>query len=68
MPLYERRKGGRAIERVRTVARSFEDTRLGLLAGAREEKKSADGWHVVDETRPAAPAPTDEKPKGTTGG
>lgn len=61
MPLYELRKGGRAIERVRTRPRGFEDTRLGLMA---QERTGKDGWHVVDE-RDQAPA----EPSGdTTGG
>ncbi|GAA1455455.1 hypothetical protein [Nocardiopsis tropica] len=69
MPLYERREGGRAVERVRTVPGSFEDTRLGLLHQDREEHKRADGWHLVDETPAPGPAaaPT-EKPKQDSGG
>lgn len=53
MPLYEHRKDGRVRERVQTVPRSFEDTRLGLLVDAREKAKQTDGWHLVDETPPA---------------
>ena len=52
MPLYERRKNGKPVERVRAVARGFEDTRLGLLAA---DRKGADGWHLVDETQAAKP-------------
>ncbi|MUL39628.1 hypothetical protein FZ103_00270 [Streptomonospora sp. PA3] len=49
MPLYEYRQGGRVIERVRTVAGKFEDTRLGLAALDRAKHSEADGWHKVDE-------------------
>ncbi|WP_435109927.1 hypothetical protein [Nocardiopsis synnemataformans] len=66
MPLYEHRKGGRAVERVQTVRGSFEDTRLGLLHQDREEHKRADGWHLVEA--PPATAPADDKPKGDNGG
>lgn len=63
MPLYELRQGGRVRERVRTVPRRFEDTRLGLMAA--DTKPGADGWHLVDEAA-TAPAPDEgqaaEKP------
>lgn len=73
MPLYERKEGGRVVERVRTVQNSFEDTRLGLLANARAENPDkAQGvglnWHLVDETTPAAAAAPTEKPKQDSGG
>lgn len=58
MPLYERRKNGKPVERVRAVARGFEDTRLGLLAA---DRKGPDGWHLVDETKPAPTPEADSK-------
>jgi hypothetical protein len=56
MSLYERRKGGKTVERVQTVPRKFEDTRLGLMAMEREKAKDPDGWYLVDETKPAPAA------------
>jgi len=58
MALYEYRdRDGRARERVRAVTGSHEDTRLGLAVLNREKAKGKAGWHLVDETPTAAPAP-----------
>ncbi|MFY7069587.1 hypothetical protein ACOQFV_27330 [Nocardiopsis changdeensis] len=66
MAFYEHRKGGQVVERVRTVPKSLEDTRIGLQAMAREKAREADGWYLVEE--PAALAPADEQPEDTNGG
>jgi hypothetical protein len=66
MPLYERRKNGKVVERVQTVPRSYEDTRIGLIIGdgGKIDDRPGESWHVVDETKPAPAA----KPEGNTSG
>lgn len=59
MPLYELRRGGRAVERVRTVTGRFEDTRLGLMVLERDRTGEVDGWHLVDEPAESRPAEAD---------
>ncbi|GAA1994345.1 hypothetical protein GCM10009799_20560 [Nocardiopsis rhodophaea] len=49
MPLYEYRRGGDVVERVRTVPSGYEDTRLGLLV---DHRTGADGWRKADEPTP----------------
>ncbi|TQN26096.1 hypothetical protein FHX37_4634 [Haloactinospora alba] len=52
MPLYELRRNGTPVERVRTVPGGFEDTRLGLMV---RERSGTSGWHRIDSPERGEP-------------